>query len=740
MRKNKVYYSTLAIVILVSSYFMNGLVYAKDYNESEAYSEYGTEDPTIDMLAEDSLSGASWDSPTIIELDQVYTGSLETGNNYYQFTLGSSGAVNIEFDHEYDDSSASWDVYIYNKNDEENSLGYWEFKGRETVIQTTESLGIPAGDYIMEIKRPFNYSDKPYTFKIKYTESAYWETEANNTPVTATIIDVNKEYNGCLQFSWDKDYYVFELSNPGSITLSFNHKFLEGSYEYWNTCIYDYSNLNNPLLEKGFIGNATTTQHSPYVGLPAGKYALLIKGNYYYSLTDYSFTINYTQSDYWEKENNNNASKANAIEVNSTISGSLQNSGDVDFYSFTIAKPSDVSFSFSHDLLSSSYEYWYMDIYNYNDLNTSLLTKGFSGNATQTVSTEKIRLNEGKYIIKLSGAYDHTDVSYSLKVNMEADTVKVTGVSIEPKSVLLNVGEYVQLTATISPEDATNKIIRWKSSNVQAATVDSNGRVTGVNDGIAYIVVTTEDGGFTASAKVKVGDATEDDDASDPDIELIPDENGTYYYTLLLGEKYPINISGISRESIQSNDTQIVSVVNKKKGIVQGKKVGSTDVLCTVNGVQRTVHFKVEYPVICAVNNYVLVGDSLSFSVKGTKNSNVAWSVNNAKANISDRGELTGVSAGTTQVTARIHKINYKVKITVENPGFAKPSYKVKAGTIVKIKLGGTKQGTKVSYSISDENIATFTPDGGIAAISQGATDLIAHLGSKTFTAHIVVE
>ena len=60
----------------------------------------------------------------------------------------------------------------------------------------------------------------------------------------------------------------------------------------------------------------------------------------------------------------------------------------------------------------------------------------------------------------------------------------------------------------MAPANATNKKVTWKSSNAAVATVDANGKVTGVKAGEATITVTTEDGGKTATCKVTVNAAT----------------------------------------------------------------------------------------------------------------------------------------------------------------------------------------------------------------------------------------
>ena len=87
--------------------------------------------------------------------------------------------------------------------------------------------------------------------------------------------------------------------------------------------------------------------------------------------------------------------------------------------------------------------------------------------------------------------------------------VSVTGVELNKTSATLPVGETMELTPTVAPEDATNKNVTWSSSDGNVATVDSTGKVTAVGKGTAKITVTTEDGGHTATCVVTVVDKTE---------------------------------------------------------------------------------------------------------------------------------------------------------------------------------------------------------------------------------------
>lgn len=74
-------------------------------------------------------------------------------------------------------------------------------------------------------------------------------------------------------------------------------------------------------------------------------------------------------------------------------------------------------------------------------------------------------------------------------------------ISVEPKELTLGVGETARITATVKPDNATNKNVTWSTSDASKATVD-NGIVTAVGEGEATITATA--GGKTAEVVVTV--------------------------------------------------------------------------------------------------------------------------------------------------------------------------------------------------------------------------------------------
>ena len=109
---------------------------------------------------------------------------------------------------------------------------------------------------------------------------------------------------------------------------------------------------------------------------------------------------------------------------------------------------------------------------------------------------------------------DTTDSSFgvvpdSLSAETEVTvTTKVEQIVLNKTEGVLTVGNSVTVTATVTPDNATNTTINWTSSDEKVATVDSNGKVTAVAAGNATIKATSEsDGDVSADYALTVNKA-----------------------------------------------------------------------------------------------------------------------------------------------------------------------------------------------------------------------------------------
>ena len=84
-------------------------------------------------------------------------------------------------------------------------------------------------------------------------------------------------------------------------------------------------------------------------------------------------------------------------------------------------------------------------------------------------------------------------------------TIAVSAIAVNPTTAAVKPGATVTLSATVTPEDATDKTITWSSSDEKVATVDG-GKVTGVAEGTATITATTKSGDKTATCTVTVSE------------------------------------------------------------------------------------------------------------------------------------------------------------------------------------------------------------------------------------------
>ena len=133
-----------------------------------------------------------------------------------------------------------------------------------------------------------------------------------------------------------------------------------------------------------------------------------------------------------------------------------------------------------------------------------------------TLVYEKLGLSNTEHSVVINNSatgraiiFDATDIDEngSLKpYNANpVQEVKATSITLNPTSLDMLVGDQSSITATVLPENATNKTVTWSSDNEGVAKVDPNtGAVTAVGEGQAVITAKVVGTDLTATCVVKV--------------------------------------------------------------------------------------------------------------------------------------------------------------------------------------------------------------------------------------------
>ena len=232
-------------------------------------------------------------------------------------------------------------------------------------------------------------------------------------------------------------------------------------------------------------------------------------------------------------------------------------------------------------------------------------------------------------------------------------------IMLDESEVEMILGETFLLTATVLPEDATNKSLKWKSSNETIAKVNENGFVIAINVGEVIITAKTMDGtNLSASCKVTVVPSFAQSISLDKiDILLRESETATLVATVL-----PETTSNKSVEWKSSNDA--VATINNN-GEVTAIAVGEAIITAiTTDGTNLSASCKVTV-VPTLAETITLDKTEISFEAnetatlvatvlpKLTTNKSVIWtSSNEAVATVDANGVVTAIALGEAVITA----------------------------------------------------------------------------------------
>ena len=226
----------------------------------------------------------------------------------------------------------------------------------------------------------------------------------------------------------------------------------------------------------------------------------------------------------------------------------------------------------------------------------------------------------------------------------------VKGISLNKTSTTLTVGSSETLTATVIPDNATDKSVTWATSNASVATV-ADGMVTAVAPGTATITVTTIDGAKTATCEVTVIQLTTGVTLNKVNTTLAVGSSETLTATV-----YPLDATDKSVMWKTSNEA-VATVAN---GTVTGVAPGiATITVTSSNGSTATC----EVTVIQPTTGVTLNKTSITLTAGSTErltatvapdnatDKSVTWTTSNAAVATVANGVVYAVNAGTATIT-----------------------------------------------------------------------------------------
>jgi len=305
------------------------------------------------------------------------------------------------------------------------------------------------------------------------------------------------------------------------------------------------------------------------------------------------------------------------------------------------------------------------------------------------------------------GAYIHC-----LNPDSYSDIVMPNGISFSDSECDLYVNDTIALTPVITPSGATSGGIKWESSDPSIATVDSNGKVTGKNEGTVDITATTKLGKKVATIKITVYaiNLTSLSPVEDTVEVELNDSFSSYKKIAVTGQSKESGFFPSETLIWKSSDESVAKLQfeNTKEGswarrtvgdesveasgifenLVLGEKTGSAEITVTTKDGKLSAVIKVNVikPVksvwlITPYQSKLAVGERYQFNCNydprsATGDTTAVWtSSDTSVATVDSEGTVTGISKGKAEITVTIQGISDSVVVEVYEDGKSqKPS------------------------------------------------------------------
>ena len=320
----------------------------------------------------------------------------------------------------------------------------------------------------------------------------------------------------------------------------------------------------------------------------------------------------------------------------------------------------------------------------------------------------------------------------------------VTSVTLNKTSASVKAGETVTLTATVKPDDATDKTVTWSTSDASVATVN-DGVVTAKKVGTATITAKAGDKSATCEITVVATPVTAVT-LNKTYVSLKAGETVTLTATVKPDDATDKTVTwGSSDESVAKVENGIVTAIGKGLSTITAK-AGDTSATCMVTvsvPVENVTLNKTEL-VLQKGQEEVLVA---LVSPDDATDKTINWSSSNVSVvRVDQNGAVAAEGAGTAVITASAGTKSATCTITVTIPvesislNMTKRTIKVNETVLLKAEINPSDATTKsIQWSSSDVSIASVGSNGMVKGLKEGVATITASADGKSTSCTITV-
>ena len=270
----------------------------------------------------------------------------------------------------------------------------------------SDKVFVLKGDYNVSVAQGNNYSGEKYNIILYSEDVTLCENEKNDRPSTATELEFKSDNEiatvyGVLSPERDFDFYGFEMTEDGHISIKFEHTDITDGGATWDIELWDEQSTQ---LHEFKIESSKRECVSADIGLNKGKYYIRVDGADVCASDIYAVTVCQKYGDNWEFEPNDADSSAKLIYDDKYYYGNITESDSEDYYKFVCKKTGSYSIKFmQYDAtVNKTEENWGIKVMN--ERKDSVLENTLFLNYDASSVEDSFELYKGEtYYIRISG-------------------------------------------------------------------------------------------------------------------------------------------------------------------------------------------------------------------------------------------------------------------------------------------------------------------------------------------------